>query len=143
MCYAENCLPDLLWNGRPQRFPCCLYRRYKRAEANWWYFKVKEIQTDKSKKSYWDYQMQIHLFRNNALTVHPAVNLISNIGFDPEGTHTTWNDGRGDKSVFPILPLIHPDNLDINLPMDADCFAKRQSRGWLLDTLSFIKHTLK
>ena len=39
------------------------------AEANWWYFKVKEIQKDKAKKSYWDYQMQIHLFRNNALTI--------------------------------------------------------------------------
>ena len=114
-----------------------------RAEANWWYFKVKEIQKDKSKKSYWDYQMQIHLFRNNALTIHPAVNLISNIGFDSEGTHTTWNDGRGDKPVFPILPLTHPQNLGVDLVMDANCFAKRQSRGWLMDTLSFAKHLFR
>lgn len=114
-----------------------------RAEANWWYFMVKAIKADKSKKSYWDYQMQIHLFRNNALTIHPKVNLISNIGFDPEGTHTTWNDGRGDKTVFPILPLTHPDNLVVNLSMDADCFAKRKSRGWLMDTLSFIKRLMK
>lgn len=114
-----------------------------KAEANWWYFKVKEIQKDKSKKSYWDYQMQIHLFRNNALTIHPAVNLISNIGFDSEGTHTTWNDGRGDKSVFPILPLVHPNNMEINTKMEASCFAKRQSRGWLVDTLSFAKQLYK
>lgn len=114
-----------------------------RADANWWYFIVKAIQADKSKKSYWDYQMQIHLFKNNALTIHPAVNLISNIGFDPEGTHTTWNDGRGDKSVFPILPLVHPQNIEVNTQMDANCFAKRQSRGWLIDTLSFIKRLLK
>lgn len=114
-----------------------------RAEANWWYFKVKEIQKDKSKKSYWDYQMQIHLFRNSALTIHPKVNLISNIGFDAEGTHTTFNDGRGDKSVFPILPLTHPTNSNVDTDMDASCFAKRQSRGWLVDTLSFIKHLYK
>ena len=114
-----------------------------RAEANWWYFIVKAIQADKSKKSYWDYQMQIHLFRNGALTIHPKVNLISNIGFDAEGTHTTWNDGRGDKSVFPILPLIHPKSMEVDYAMDADCFAKRKSRGWLKDTLSFIKHLLK
>ena len=114
-----------------------------RAEANWWYFMVKAIQADKSKKTYWDYQMQIHLFRNNALTIHPAVNLISNIGFDAEGTHTTWNDGRGDKSVFPILPLVHPKNIEVNTEIDADCFAKRKSRGWLMDNLSFIKRLLK
>ena len=114
-----------------------------RAEANWWYFKVKEIQKDKSKKSYWDYQMQIHLFRNNALTIHPAVNLISNIGFDSEGTHTTWNDGRGDKSVFPILPLVHPPKLEVDTEMDANCFAKRKSRGWLMDNLSLVKRMLK
>lgn len=114
-----------------------------RAEANWWYFIVKAIQADKSKKSYWDYQMQIHLFKNNALTIHPAVNLISNIGFDAEGTHTTWNDGRGDKSVFPIMPLVHPKNIEVNTQIDADCFAKRKSRGLLIDTLSFIKHLVK
>ena len=114
-----------------------------RAEANWWYFKVKDIQKDKSKKSYWDYQMQIHLFRNNALTIHPKVNLISNIGFDAEGTHTLTNDGRGDKSVFPILPLQHPSTMTIDNRMDCDCFGKRQSRGWLIDTLSFIKHFIK
>lgn len=113
-----------------------------RAEANWWYFKVKEIQRDKAKKSYWDYQMQIHLFKNNALTIYPKVNLISNIGFDAEGTHTTWNDGRGDKTVFPILPLEHPVTMAVDCVMDADCFAKRRSRGWLIDTLSFIKHLM-
>lgn len=114
-----------------------------RAEANWWYFKVREIQTDKSKKSYWDYQMQIHLFRNEAITIHPKVNLISNIGFDAEGTHTTWNDGRGNKSAHPILPLEHPNSMTIDLTMDADGFAKRKSRGWLIDNLSFIKRLMK
>lgn len=114
-----------------------------RAEANWWYFKVKEIQQDKSKKSYWDYQMQIHLFGNSALTIHPKVNLISNIGFDPEGTHTHFDDGRADKPNFPILPLSHPQNLVVNTSMDELCFAKRKSRGWIMDTLSFVKHTLK
>lgn len=127
------------WKFRKQ----VLWLTKNRAEANWWYFKVKEIQADKSKKSYWDYQMQIHLFKNNALTIHPKVNLISNIGFDAEGTHTLTNDGRGDKSVFPILPLQHPSTMTIDNRMDCDCFGKRQSRGWLIDTLSFIKHFIK
>lgn len=127
------------WNFRKQ----VLRLTKNRAEANWWYLKVKEIQADKSKKSYWDYQMQIHLFRNKALTIHPKVNLISNIGFDAEGTHTTWNDGRGDKSVYPILPLVHPEKMEVDTEMDKFCFAKRQSRGWLIDTLSLVKRLLK
>lgn len=114
-----------------------------RAEANWWYFKVKEIKKDTGKKNYWDYQMQIHLFLNEALTIHPRVNLISNIGFDEEGTHTLKNDGRGNIPVYPLLPLIHPSCLTVNVKMDSDCFAKRSSRGLLMDTLSFIKHLLR
>lgn len=114
-----------------------------RAEANWWYFKVKEIQSDKSKKSYWDYQMQIHLFRNEALTIHPKVNLISNIGFDAEGTHTTYNNGDGERPVYPILPLSLPSTMQVDCMMDEICFAKRRSRGFIMDTLSFIKHLTK
>lgn len=114
-----------------------------RAEANWWYFKVKEIQKDKSKKSYWDYQMQIHLFRNNALTIHPKVNLISNIGFDAEGTHTVSNNGDGNRPVYHILPLEHPGTMDVDYIRDEACFAKRRSRGFIVDTLSLVKHIFK
>ena len=108
-----------------------------RTEADWWYALVKEIQKDKSKKSYWDFQMQIHLFLNSALTIHPKVNLISNIGFDAEGTHTLANDGRGDKSVFPILPLTHPVEIVVkDNAMDIDCFGKtKPERFW-----KWLKH---
>ncbi len=107
-----------------------------RVEADWWYYKVIEIQQDKEKKSYWDYQMQILLFLHNALTIHPAVNLISNIGFDAAGTHTLSNDGRGDKETFPILPLVHPKNKTVDLLLDATCFAKAQPNSWWHDTIS-------
>lgn len=107
-------------------------------EANWWYWKLKEIQADTSKKSYWDYQMQMVLFRNEAVTVHPAKNLISNIGFDAEGTHTLSNDGRGDREVFSILPLTHPSNRTINHPMDVDCFGKTQPLSWQQNIVKFV-----
>ncbi len=108
-----------------------------RTEADWWYAMVKGIQRDTEKKSYWDFQMQIHLFLNNALTIHPKVNLISNIGFDAEGTHTLANDGRGDKSVFPILPLVHPKEVLIaDYPQDVDCFGKTQPQT----TWRWLKH---
>ena len=107
-------------------------------EANWWYWKLKEIQVDTSKKSYWDYQMQMHLFRNNAVTIHPQKNLISNIGFDAEGTHTLKNDGRGDREVYPILPLVHPKTITINNFMDVDCFGKTKPVSTYKNIVQFI-----
>ena len=109
------------------------------AEANWWFSIVKEIQQDERKKSYWDYQMQIHLFCNNALTIHPKVNLVSNIGFDGAGTHTlSSNDNRGNREVFPILPLVHPTQQVVNKQRDACCWAKDKSGGWLKDEIGYL-----
>lgn len=114
-----------------------------RGEANWWYSIIKEIQQDKSKKSYWDYQMQIHLFDNDALTIHPQQNLVSNIGFDGNGTHTLNNyDHRGDKEVFPILPLTHPKEQIVDIKRDAYCWAMAQSKGWMKDLIDFWYESL-
>ena len=114
-----------------------------RAEANWWFSIVKEIQQDESKKSYWDYQMQIHLFRNEALTIHPRCNLVSNIGFDEEGTHTLNNDdNRGNHEVFPILPLTHPNCQKVDKQRDAYCWAKDRNKGWLKDEISYFYQNL-
>ena len=112
---------------------------YSPVEADWWYFKVLEIQRDKEKKSYWDFQMQIHLFKNSGLTIHPRVNLVSNIGFDGEGTHTLANEnGKGDRPVFGILPLTHPASMTVDTRRDYECFAKSRSRGCLKDTVSRV-----
>lgn len=114
-----------------------------RGEANWWYSIAKEIQQDKNKKSYWDYQMQIHLFDNGALTIHPRQNLVSNIGFDGNGTHTLNNyDHRGDKEVFPILPLTHPKEQIVDIKRDAYCWAMAQSKGWMKDLVDFWYESL-
>lgn len=107
-------------------------------EANWWYWKLKEIQKDTSKKSYWDYQMQMTLFRNEAITIHPAKNLISNIGFDAAGTHTLSNDGRGNREVFGILPLVHPIERIINHTMDVDCFGKTYTQSYYRNAIQFL-----
>jgi hypothetical protein len=100
--------------------------------------KLKEIQEDTSKKSYWDYQMQMTLFRNGAMTIHPQKNLISNIGFDAEGTHTLSNDGRGDREVYPILPLVHPDAITIYHAMDVDCFGKTRPQSVYKNLVQFV-----
>lgn len=108
-------------------------------DATWWYSIVREIQQDENKKSYWDYQMQIHLFLNNALTIHPRRNLVSNIGFDGEGTHTLDNQSnRGDRPVYPILPLTHPETITVDKKRDSYCWSKNKSSGWLKDRIAYI-----
>lgn len=110
-----------------------------RGEANWWFSIIKEIQLDKNKKSYWDFQMQIHLFRNNALTIHPQRNLISNIGFDEEGTHTLENpNNQGGREVYPILPLIHPSKISVDKKRDSICWAKKRSSGLIKDYINYL-----
>jgi len=132
-----------LWGLNAKKFRRhCKKLLYSVVEADWWYFKVLEIQRDKEKKSYWDYQMQIHLFENEGLTIHPKVNLISNIGFDGEGTHTLTNDGKGNLPSFGIMPLIHPKSTSVDIQRDYICFAKTRSSGWFKDTLSRIYKTM-
>lgn len=112
---------------------------YNTIEADWWYFKALEIQRDEEKKSYWDYQMQIHLFNHDGLTIHPSRNMISNIGFDEAGTHTLNNsDGKGNKPVFPILPITHPTEVNVDIERDYRCFAKQHSSGWYKDRIQFL-----
>jgi hypothetical protein len=114
-----------------------------RVEANWWYAKVLEIQHDKDKKSYWDYQMQIHLFNTSAVTIHPAVNLINNIGFDEEGTHTWSNDGRGNRPVYGILPLQHPQTISVDVKADREALWSHKGNSSVLKSLmSFLYTTL-
>lgn len=110
------------------------------AEAEYWYYMLRAIQRDKMKKSYWDYQMQIHIFRYSLLTIHPAKNLVSNIGFDAEGTHTLTDDGRGNRSVNAILPLHHPHEMSVIWREDSRCWAKKSSKGFVKDLLFLIYH---
>lgn len=121
----------------------CKKLLWSRAEYDWWYFKTIEIQHDREKKSYWDYQMQIHLFNCEGVVIHPAVNLITNIGFDAEGTHTKGNyDGRGNLQSFAILPLEHPKKMVVDKELDYQCFSQQPSKGMFGDHIKYIYNSM-
>jgi hypothetical protein len=58
----------------------------------------------------WDYQLGISLWFDRALSIIPNTNLVQNIGFDADATHTKKPNPRVSeyKGDF-ILPLKHPD----------------------------------
>lgn len=57
----------------------------------------------------WDYQLKLINFFNNGLSVIPNVNLISNIGFRPDATHTHTPDLFSNLPLEPLdEPILHP-----------------------------------
>ena len=62
---------------------------------------------------YWDYQWLFATWIQNGLCVMPNVNLISNIGFGEDATHTTWKDSKW--ANLPLaemqFPLQHPSRI--------------------------------
>lgn len=69
----------------------------------------------------WDFRMNFACFRHDALSIHPAVNLVANIGFGPEAT----NDRRADHPAARRrardigFPLVHPAAVSPDAAADA------------------------
>jgi hypothetical protein len=60
----------------------------------------------------WDYQMNFAGWMQNSLNIVPNVNLISNIGFQPDATHTSGNSRVANIATLPMeFPLSHPPQL--------------------------------
>lgn len=73
----------------------------------------------------WDYQWVFNCWSQNGLCILPSINLISNIGFNAEGTHTTNTSSR--VANLPTgqmdFPLQHPP---VMLPnAEADIFTQQ------------------
>ena len=77
----------------------------------------------------WDYQLVFHHWKNRMLTIIPRVNLISNIGFGLQATHTISKvSPYARMSVQEIgFPLKHPENLVACLDQDAVATSARFS----------------
>jgi hypothetical protein len=72
----------------------------------------------------WDYQYSILNFFNNNLSVVPNVNLISNIGFNQNATHTFDDNTLRSKIPFQSLDsvLVHPKIIVANNKADYSIF---------------------
>ncbi len=69
----------------------------------------------------WAYPWTASAWYYGGLTATPNVNLVSNIGFGPDATHTVTAENIEGLPVYPIGTLTHPDK--IQQDFDADCFA--------------------
>lgn len=61
----------------------------------------------------WDYQWNFTVRINNGLSIRPSVNLIENVGFGEDATHTIDSDTdiQLNQGMDITFPLIHPENV--------------------------------
>jgi len=88
------------------------------ADINWyrlWRNKFTKVAADPGFT--WDWQWMYHQLRNKQFSIVPAVNLISNIGFDADATHTfeAANPAANISLEATPSPLIHPSDIKPDL----------------------------
>jgi hypothetical protein len=91
----------------------------------------------------WDYQLGFANFVEGRMSILPAVNMISNIGFGENATHTTGDSELANLARNPIVfPLMHPPGVFKNIQADQfseiNCFRvtllkriRNKLAGWL------------
>ena len=89
----------------------------KKTERKYWiriFWLMKQSKIDT-----WDYQVFFSIWKNKGLSIIPNVNMISNIGFGNEATHTTeTNHKLANTPTYNILPIRHPKDIFINKQAD-------------------------
>lgn len=73
----------------------------------------------KGRVDVWDTQWIFACWLHGGLSITPAVNLVSNIGFRADATHTTWQTKMADRPTADIGELRHPPGIEIASAEDA------------------------
>ena len=71
----------------------------------------------------WDYQWTFTIWKNKQLTILPNINLIENIGFGLDATHTTGESKLANLKAYEIALVNHPDRIEQN--SEADDFTSK------------------
>lgn len=71
---------------------------------------------DPAENTVWDYQWLFAMWRHGGVCLSPSGNLVSNVGFGGDATHTVEQNENHDLETRPMaFPLAHPDTLAIDL----------------------------
>ncbi|MDH5666808.1 MAG: hypothetical protein OEY86_02205 [Nitrospira sp.] len=78
-------------------------------------------------KNAWDYQLMLTCRRFNLLTIVPAVNLVSNVGFGGDAVH--YKNNRFLEINVPTgsipFPLVHPAKVEMSRKVDYQIYRRR------------------
>ncbi len=94
----------------------------------------------------WDFQWMFAMWINNGISIRPTINMMKNIGFDADATHTLVRDALYEsmENSETDFPLIHPDFFLPNIALDDVCSLDRfKIKGPVTAFLTSIKIKLK
>jgi hypothetical protein len=95
-------------------------------ELRHWHNNLDNVYT--GKVNTWDVQFNYSVLRHNGLNINPAVNLVSNIGFGADATHTIHTSPFDNVPSTPMpFPLAHPPHMVRNFFAD-DNYARTAFR---------------
>lgn len=97
---------------------------YKGKDFKYWTYRLKLI--DKKIVSAWDWQWYFSLSLNNQLCIFPPKNLVSNIGFDKDATHTSVF-GKTIDSYEIEMPIENNEYIIPNYDFDKQFYKKNNS----------------
>ena len=82
--------------------------------VDYWLPILRRCNADGESKTYWDYQLHLQMLCKHKMHISPKVNLISNIGFGENATHTFDAKSKyANIQSHAILPLVHPEEISI------------------------------
>ena len=103
-------------------------------QREYWIRIYEKVKIDQMEGSCWDYQFYFANWKNEALAICPAVNLVENIGNGREATHTQGNaGGLLFQATDRIMPLKHPEAVLRDPGIDdymMRCFIIPHEYGW-------------
>jgi len=105
---------------------------------------VFKMTKNKKNISWWDYQWTFSMWLNNGLAIVPNVNLVTNIGFGSEATHTNDESEFSNMNAGEIVIKRHPE--EIVQDKEADDFTSRilfMKKPFLLRVFHKLKKVLK
>ncbi|MBN8560365.1 MAG: glycosyltransferase family 2 protein [Leptolyngbya sp. UWPOB_LEPTO1] len=106
-----------LWKTLPQKQ--VLYNILQNARAVEFWHQAFQFILD-GKLDTWDYQWLLCCWLNSGLSIHPRVNLVTNVGFTDDATHTAEHNRLANLPLEAIeFPLQHPQILIREVQSDA------------------------
>lgn len=83
---------------------------------------IAELVRQGQRADIWDYQWLLTCWMQDGLAITPAVNLVTNIGFGADATHTVNDSKAGYVKSEAIDKIIHPKQIIRNKKVDMDTF---------------------
>lgn len=93
----------------------------------------------KSNAPYWDYQINLHVWAHDGICIEPYLNLVTNIGVK---NNAKRHLRRLRKNAYPIMPLTHPTEKEVNRKEDNFIFKHIYKKAYFYLFRDWLKEIL-